>query len=95
MILPDRLATQVPHVGFAYQHRPDTVILGIGMPGMNGYEVAKNLRRDAWGAQATPIAITGWDGEHNKRQALAWGFDYHLSKPVDPIELDRILSRTL
>ncbi len=78
----------------AYQHRPDTVILDIGMPGMNGYEVARNLRRDAWGAQATLIAITGWGGEQDKRQALDSGFDYHLSKPVDPSELDRILSPT-
>jgi len=78
----------------AYQHRPDTVILDIRMPGMNGYEVARNLRRDAWGAQAILIAITGWGGQHNKRQALNSGFDYHLSKPVDPSELDRILSRT-
>ncbi len=78
----------------AYQHRPDTVILDIGMPGMNGYEVAKNLRRDAWGARATLIAITGWGGEQDKRQALDSGFDYHLSKPVDPSELDHILSRT-
>ncbi len=87
--------TGIDALKLAYQHRPDTVILDIRLPGMNGYEVAKNLRRYAWGAQATLIAITGWGGEHNKRQALDSGFDYHLSKPVDPSELDRILSRTL
>jgi two-component system CheB/CheR fusion protein len=64
--------------------RPDIGILDIGMPDLSGYEVAKRIRHEAWGAKITLIAVTGWGQENDKRMAHAAGFDHHLTKPVDP-----------
>ena len=62
----------------------DVGILDIGMPGMNGYELARFLRATQAGAQLLLIALTGWGQESDQRKALAAGFDRHLSKPVNP-----------
>ena len=64
--------------------RPDAVLLDIGLPGQNGYEVARSLRGTAWGRELLLIAITGWGQEADKRRARESGFDIHLTKPVDP-----------
>ncbi|HEU4625145.1 MAG TPA: PAS domain S-box protein [Steroidobacteraceae bacterium] len=74
------------------EFRPDVVILDIGMPEMNGYEVAKRLRATAAGARAFLIAVTGWGQERDKEQAAAAGFDHHLTKPVDPSLLEPLLA---
>jgi CheY-like chemotaxis protein len=65
----------------------------IGMPGMSGYEVARRIRREAWGAQLLLIAVTGWGQEHDKSEARTAGFDHHLTKPVDPEKLDALIAR--
>jgi signal transduction histidine kinase len=70
---------------------PDTVFLDIGMPGMNGYEVARHLR-DAYGPSLRIIALTGWGAEEDRRRAHAAGFDHHLVKPVDPAMLGAALA---
>ena len=70
---------------------PDAVLLDIGMPGMNGYEVAAAIRREPWGTDMTLIAITGWGQEDNKRMARDAGFDHHLTKPMDSLVLESIL----
>jgi CheY-like chemotaxis protein len=67
---------------------PTVALLDIGMPGMTGYELASLLRGDASLAGVFLVAITGWGQEEDRRQALAAGFDAHLTKPADP---DRIL----
>jgi signal transduction histidine kinase len=72
--------------------RPDVAVLDIGMPGLSGYEVAKRIRREAWGAGMTLIAVTGWGQEEDKREALAVGFDYHVTKPMDPTHLESIFA---
>lgn len=64
--------------------RPTVGLLDIGMPGMNGYELARKLRRDLATANAFLVAITGWGQERDRRQALEAGFDAHLTKPADP-----------
>jgi PAS domain S-box-containing protein len=64
--------------------RPDAVLLDIGLPGQNGYEVARSLRGTAWGRDLLLVAITGWGQEEDKRRARESGFDIHLTKPVDP-----------
>jgi signal transduction histidine kinase len=71
--------------------RPDTVLLDIGMPGMNGYEAARKLR-DAHGPSLRIIALTGWGAEEDRRQAHEAGFDRHLVKPVDPAMLASALA---
>ena len=73
--------------------RPDVAVLDIGMPVLNGYEVAKSIRREAWGSDLTLIAVTGWGQESDKRSAHAAGFDHHLTKPVDPEQLERLLTQ--
>jgi CheY-like chemotaxis protein len=72
---------------------PDVVLLDIGMPGMNGYEVAERLRRDEAGdgRRLLLVALTGWGADEDKRRAMAAGFDHHLTKPVDPAGLDAVL----
>ena len=71
--------------------RPDVAVLDIGMPMLNGYEVAEHIRREAWGNGITLIALTGWGQADDKRRALAAGFDKHVTKPVDPAELVRLI----
>jgi PAS domain S-box-containing protein len=72
---------------------PEFVLLDIGMPDLDGYEVARRLRATDWGKSLRLIALTGWGQDDDKRRALAAGFDHHLTKPVDPRELDSLLSQ--
>jgi CheY-like chemotaxis protein len=80
-------------LGLAAEKRPDVALLDIGMPGMDGYEVAMNIRKAAWGSDMTLIAITGWGQEDNKRLARNAGFDHHLTKPMDSAVLESILAK--
>jgi signal transduction histidine kinase/CheY-like chemotaxis protein len=76
----------------AQTFRPDAVVLDIGMPQLNGYEVAQALRREPWGAGLTLIALTGWGQESDLQRAFDAGFDRHLTKPIDPDALETVLS---
>ncbi len=71
--------------------KPDVAMLDIGMPEMSGYELCARLRSEPWGERMRVIAVTGWGRDEDKRAALAAGFDHHLTKPVDPGALDRVL----
>jgi len=62
---------------------PDAVLLDIGLPGMNGYEICRRLRETPWGKRLTIVALTGWGQEEDRRRSKAAGFDTHLVKPVD------------
>ncbi|MBC5765856.1 response regulator [Ramlibacter albus] len=62
--------------------RPRAIFLDIGLPGMNGYEVAKVLRADPDLAGIVLIALTGWGGDGDQQRATDAGFDYHLTKPA-------------
>jgi signal transduction histidine kinase/ActR/RegA family two-component response regulator len=70
---------------------PDAMVLDIGMPVMNGYEVAREVRR--MGAPVTLIALTGWGQQSDRARTRQAGFDHHLTKPVEFAELSRLLSR--
>jgi signal transduction histidine kinase/CheY-like chemotaxis protein len=71
---------------------PEAIILDIGMPGMNGYDVARTLREDERFAKTALIALTGWGSREDKDKAKNAGFDFHLTKPVDAVEMTRVLS---
>jgi len=79
-------------VELAAQLRPDVLVLDIGMPGMNGYEVARHIRAQPWGSRPLLIAATGWGQEDDRQKALAAGFDLHLTKPFDPLQLSAVIS---
>lgn len=70
--------------------RPDVALLDIGMPTMDGYEVARRIRREPWGKDVLLVAMTGWGQERDKQDAREAGFDTHLTKPVDLAVLDRL-----
>jgi two-component system, chemotaxis family, CheB/CheR fusion protein len=74
----------------ARQIRPEVGLFDIGMPDMDGYELAERIRREAWGKKVTLIAVTGWGQESDKRRALLAGFDHHLTKPIDSDQLERL-----
>ena len=69
--------------------RPDVVVLDIGLPGMNGYSLVRELRARPGLAAITMIALTGYGSPDDRTRALEAGFDLHLVKPVDPADLDR------
>jgi PAS domain S-box-containing protein len=70
---------------------PTAVLLDIGMPGMNGFEVCQRLRAQPWGRRALLIAMTGWGQEEDRRQTREAGFDHHMVKPVDASALTQLL----
>jgi PAS domain S-box-containing protein len=74
---------------------PDVAILDIGMPGLNGYDVCRRMRERPWASATSFIALTGWGQEQDKRRASEAGFAFHLVKPVDSGELDRLLAGML
>jgi PAS domain S-box-containing protein len=71
--------------------RPEVVLLDIGMPELNGYEVARQVRENSLGRAVTLIAVTGWGQDADKARALAAGFNHHFTKPVEPERLAELL----
>ena len=72
---------------------PDLMLIDIGLPGMNGYEVAQAIRRDPTLKHLVLVALTGYGQPEDKMQAMAAGFDYHLAKPVDIDVLGDLVAR--
>jgi two-component system CheB/CheR fusion protein len=77
----------------ARAYRPEAVLLDIGMPGMDGYEVARRLRQEPGLERALLVALTGYGQESDRRRSREAGIDYHLVKPVEPEELRALLAR--
>jgi CheY-like chemotaxis protein len=77
----------------AREFSPTVTFLDLGLPGMNGYEVARRFRADPHLAGARLVALTGWGSEEDKRKSLAAGFDMHLTKPVDPADVEALLAQ--
>ncbi|WP_165251115.1 ATP-binding protein [Paludisphaera soli] len=73
--------------------RPDYAVLDIGLPGMDGYQVARAIRDQPWGRDLTLIAVTGWGRNNDRNRSREAGFDHHLVKPVDPSALARLIAR--
>jgi signal transduction histidine kinase/CheY-like chemotaxis protein len=72
-------------------YTPDVVLLDIGMPGMDGYEVARRMRQQVGLEGVVLAALTGWGQQEDRRRSKEAGFDHHLVKPVDVAELNRLL----
>ena len=72
--------------------KPQIGLLDIGMPGMDGYQLAARLRNDSQLQELFLVAITGWGQEEDRRRALAAGFDAHLTKPADPDQISALLA---
>jgi signal transduction histidine kinase/ActR/RegA family two-component response regulator len=66
---------------------PQVVLLDLGMPRMDGYETARQIRRKWWGKSATLVALTGWGGQQDRKRTTDAGFDAHLVKPVTEFDL--------
>src|SRR5437879_3099797 len=78
-------------VDAALRLRPDVALVDIGLPGLNGYEVARRIRATESGRTIKLIALTGYGQSEDMRQAREAGFDLHLVKPVEPTRLDEAL----
>jgi DNA-binding response OmpR family regulator len=73
------------------QFVPNAMIVDIGMPKLNGFQLARRIRRTGWGFRALLIAVTGWGRSGDTELAKFVGFDYYFQKPVDFIEIQRLL----
>jgi len=67
--------------------KPQIVLLDLGMPKMDGYETARQMRRRSWGKRAAIVALTGWGQQQDRERTAAAGFDAHLVKPVKDFDL--------
>jgi len=77
----------------AERHLPEVALLDIGMPLLDGYEVAKRIRAQPWGQRITLVALTGWGQDSDRRRSREAGFDSHLVKPLDLETLTDLLAR--
>ncbi|MGH6612391.1 MAG: hybrid sensor histidine kinase/response regulator [Burkholderiaceae bacterium] len=73
---------------------PEIMLLDIGMPKMDGYDAARRIRSEPWGKRLILVALTGRSQDDDRRRSHEAGFDFHLVKPVDPAELEKLLAIT-
>ncbi len=78
----------------AAEFKPDVAFLDIGLPKLNGYDLAQRLRKMPLGKRVVLVAVTGWGQENDRRRAREAGFDHHMVKPVEPDQVRRILTST-
>jgi CheY-like chemotaxis protein len=79
-------------VQVALATRPDAALVDIGLPGIDGYEVARRVRASEAGKHIVLVALTGYGRPEDRERAIQSGFDAHLVKPVDPDELNELLT---
>jgi len=71
---------------------PDVVLLDIGLPKLNGYEVAQRIRESSWGTSMFLIAVTGWGQDEDRQRSSEVGLNVHMVKPVEPGALEKLLA---
>lgn len=76
----------------AEEFAPDVMLLDLGMPRGNGYDVAQAIRQRAWGESVVLVAVTGWDQDEDRIRTREAGFDLHLVKPVQLDQLMQLIS---
>jgi CheY-like chemotaxis protein len=79
----------------ASDFQPDIAFLDIGLPKLDGYELARAIRGTPWGERIVLFALTGWGHEDDRRRARAAGFNGHLTKPIDPDRIDILIAERL
>lgn len=79
-------------VEVAERFHPELVLLDIGLPKLNGYEVARHIRQQPWGRNVILAALTGWGQDEDRRRSQEAGFNFHIVKPVDLAALERLLA---
>jgi CheY-like chemotaxis protein len=79
-------------VSTAEAFRPRVVLLDIGLPKLNGYEVAQRIRQEKWGESMFLVAVTGWGQDEDRQRSEDVGMNLHMVKPVEPAVLDRVLA---
>ena len=72
--------------------RPEVVLLDIGLPKLNGYEVAQRIREQSWGTSMYLIAVTGWGQDEDRQRSSEVGLNLHMVKPVEPSALEKVLA---
>ena len=77
------------------QHRPRLLLLDLGLPGVDGFEVARRIRTEFAGDRAVIVAVTGYGREQDRQRCTEAGMDHFLLKPVDYVELRGLLQRAL
>lgn len=82
-------AREALQVGSVFQ--PEAIVLDIGMPVVNGYDAARQIREQPWGESTFLIALTGWGQDKDRERSQQAGFDEHLVKPVEPARLKQVL----
>jgi PAS domain S-box-containing protein len=76
----------------AGQHAPDVILMDLGMPKLDGFDAARQIREQPWGQSMLLVATTGWGQEEDRRRTKAAGFDHHLVKPIDHAKLRELLA---
>jgi signal transduction histidine kinase len=71
---------------------PDLILMDIGMPQLNGYDAAKEIRRQPWGKKIIIVALTGWGQEQDKQRSKEAGFNFHITKPIKFDVLEKLLA---
>lgn len=79
-------------VAAAAKFRPEVILLDIGMPKLNGYDAARQIREQPWGKDMVLVALTGWGKDEDRRKTADAGFDGHLVKPVEYAALTQLLA---
>jgi DNA-binding response OmpR family regulator len=76
----------------AAEFHPDVVLLDIGLPKLNGFEVCRRMRAEPWGRDMTILAVSGWGQDDDRRKSREAGFDNHMVKPLDYNTLLKMLA---
>jgi signal transduction histidine kinase len=78
-------------IQIAEMFHPELVLLDIGLPEMNGYDVARRIRQQPWGRDMMLVALTGWGQDEDRRRSQEAGFNFHVVKPVELAVLEKLL----
>jgi two-component system CheB/CheR fusion protein len=81
-------------LGIGPDFLPDVVLLDLGMPDVDGFEAARQIRQTAWGRRVHLVALTGWGQDKDRQRTKQAGFDRHLTKPAEPAELESVLAQS-
>ena len=78
----------------AMRHRPEVIVCDIGLPGLDGYEIARRVREEPGLQTCVLVAVSGYGDSTDRERARRAGFDYHLTKPADPVQLADLIAKT-